>query len=55
MIHITEMRKAGDLRGMSRVTELKDNLGLSSALQSFAARFFGQGATKSIIIETPLG
>ena len=45
MIQITEMRKAGELRGMSRVTELKDNLGLSSALQSFASRFFGQGAT----------
>ena len=55
MLQITEMRKAGDLRGMSRVTELKDNLGLSSALQSFAARFFGQGATTSGIIETPMG
>lgn len=55
MLHITEMRKAGELRGMSRVTELKDNLGLSSALQSFAARFFGQGATTSGIIETPQG
>jgi len=55
MIHITEMRKAGELRGMSRVTELKDNLGLSSALQSFASRFFGQGATTSGIIETPMG
>jgi len=53
MLQITEMRKAGDLRGMSRVTELKDNLGLSSALQSFAARFFGQGATTQGIIETP--
>jgi len=55
MLHITEMRKAGDLRGMSRVTELKDNLGLSSALQSFASRFFGQGATTAGIIETPMG
>jgi HK97 family phage portal protein len=55
MIQITEMRKAGELRGMSRVTELKDNLGLSSALQSFASRFFGQGATTSGIIETPQG
>jgi HK97 family phage portal protein len=40
---------------MSRVTELKDNLGLSSALQSFASRFFGQGATTQGIIETPQG
>jgi len=55
MLHMTEMRKAGELRGMSRVSELKDNLGLSSALQSFAARFFGQGATTSGIIETPMG
>ena len=53
MLQITEMRKAGELRGMSRVTELKDNLGLSSALQSFASRFFGQGATTQGIIETP--
>lgn len=54
MLHITEMRKAGELRGMSRVVELKDNLGLSSALQSFASRFFAQGATTSGIIQTPL-
>jgi len=55
MLQITEMRKAGELRGISRVAELKDNLGLASALQSFAARFFGQGATTSGIIETPMG
>jgi HK97 family phage portal protein len=55
MLHITEMRKAGELRGISRVTELKDNLGLASALQSFASRFFGQGATTSGVIETPMG
>jgi HK97 family phage portal protein len=55
MLHMTEMRKAGELRGISRVTELKDNLGLASALQSFASRFFGQGATTSGVIETPNG
>jgi HK97 family phage portal protein len=53
MIHITEMRKPGALRGLSRVSELKDNLGLASALQSFASRFFGQGATVQGIIEFP--
>lgn len=53
MIQITEMRKPGALRGLSRVSELKDNLGLASALQSFAARFFGQGATVQGIIEFP--
>jgi len=55
MLHMTEMRKAGELRGVSRVSELKDNLGLASALQSFASRFFGQGATTSGVIETPMG
>ena len=53
MLHITEIRKPGAMRGISRVTELKENLGLASALQSFAARFFGQGATTQGIIEFP--
>jgi HK97 family phage portal protein len=53
MLHITEIRKPGALRGTSRVNELKENLGLASALQSFAARFFGQGATSQGIIEFP--
>lgn len=55
MLHITEMRKAGELRGISRVSQLKDNLGLATALQSFASRFFAQGATTSGVIETPMG
>lgn len=53
MIHITEIRKPGATRGLSRVTELRENLGLASALQSFASRFFGQGATTQGIIEYP--
>lgn len=53
MIHITEIRKPGATRGLSRVHELKENLGLASALQSFASRFFGQGATTQGIIEFP--
>jgi HK97 family phage portal protein len=53
MLHITEIRKPQALTGLSRVTELKDNLGLASALQSFAARFFGQGATTNGVIEYP--
>jgi len=53
MLHITEIRKPGAIRGTSRVNELKENLGLASALQSFAARFFGQGATTQGVIEFP--
>lgn len=52
IIHITEIRKAGANRGVSRVSELKDNLGLGIALQNFASRFFAQGAVTAGIIET---
>ena len=53
MLHITELRKPGQLRGVSRVDELKETLGLTGALEQFAARFFGQGSTTSGIIEVP--
>jgi HK97 family phage portal protein len=53
MLHITEIRKAGEVRGVSRVSELRDNLGLAVALQNFASRFFAQGATTAGVIESP--
>ena len=53
MLHIREFTRPGELRGMSRVYELKQQLGLSAALDEFAARFFGQGATTSGVIEYP--
>ena len=52
MIHIRELLLPGELRGKSRVEMVKENLGLASALEQFAARFFG-GATSSGIIEYP--
>jgi len=53
MIHITEMRQPGVLRGVSRVDTLRQTLGLSKALEDFSAQFFGSGSTTSGIIETP--
>lgn len=53
ILHITEMRKPGALRGVSRIDELKETLGLTAALDDFAARFFGQGSTTSGLIEVP--
>jgi HK97 family phage portal protein len=53
MLHIREFTRPGEIRGMSRVSELKQQLGLSAALDEFAARFFGQGATTSGVIEYP--
>lgn len=53
VIHILDVASPGHLCGISRVEKLKNSLGVASALQSFAARFFSQGATASGIIEFP--
>ena len=53
VIHIPDVVRPGEVRGISRVIALKDNFGLAIALESYAARFFGQGATTSGIIEFP--
>jgi HK97 family phage portal protein len=53
MIHVTELRRPGQLRGDSRIELLKQNIGLAKALEEFAERFFGDGATTSGIIEFP--
>ncbi|NBQ97599.1 MAG: phage portal protein [Microbacteriaceae bacterium] len=53
MIHLSELRLPGELRGKSRIDLVKENLGLSKALEEFAARFFGQGSHTSGIIEYP--
>ena len=53
VIHIPDVVRPGEIRGISRVIALTDNFGLAIALESYAARFFGQGATTSGIIEFP--
>ena len=53
VLHITELRKPGALRGISRIDEVKQSLGLASALEEFSARFFGSGSVTAGIIEWP--
>jgi HK97 family phage portal protein len=53
IIFIPDVVRPGSLRGISRVEALKDNFGLAMALENYAARFFGQGATTQGIIEFP--
>lgn len=53
IIHIIDLAEPGSLVGLSRVNKLKDALGVASALQAYAARFFGQGATTQGVIEFP--
>lgn len=53
ILHIVDVIEPGALRGISRVSKLGDALGVASALQQYAARFFGQGATTQGVIEYP--
>jgi HK97 family phage portal protein len=53
IVHITDLIQPGSLTGLSRVERLKEALGLSAAMQTFASRFFGTGATTQGIIEFP--
>ena len=53
VVFIPDVVRPGHIRGISRVEALKDNFGLALALESYAARFFGQGATTQGIIEYP--
>lgn len=53
IIHIIDLAEPGSLKGIARVTKLKEALGVATALQSYAARFFGQGSTTQGIIEFP--
>lgn len=53
IIHIIDLATPGSLTGLSRVDKLKDALGVATALQSYAARFFSNGASTNGIIEYP--
>jgi len=54
VLHITgSLLQPGQVRANSIVDKLKETIGLDIAVQSFAARFFGQGTLMSGIIETP--
>ena len=53
VVFISDLVRPGEIRGMARVEALKDNLGLSMALESYAARFFSNSATPQGIITFP--
>lgn len=51
VLMITDVVRPGHIRGISRVDALKENFGLALALEEYAARFFGQGANPTGVIE----
>ena len=52
MLHITELVMPGQVKGVSRIDQVKQELGLSQALTEFAARFFANGTAVGGIIQT---
>jgi len=53
IIFIPDLLRPGKMRGVNRVKALRENLGLSLALESFAATFFGQGTNMNGYIAYP--
>ena len=53
VIYIPDLLKPGTIRGVSRVTAMKENLALAKSLEMYAANFFGSGTTLQGVIEYP--
>ena len=53
VLYIPDLLRPGTVRGVSRVHALKENLGLSKALELYAGHFFGSGTTLQGVIEYP--
>lgn len=53
VLHLTELRLPGRLRGESRITQLRQTMGLAQELTKFSATFFANGSITTGIIETP--
>jgi HK97 family phage portal protein len=53
MVHIPLFATAGSMRGMSPVEHHRTTLGLASATQLYAAKFYENGAAPSAVIRVP--
>jgi len=53
IVYIPDLLKPGQIRGVSRVGAMKENLSLAKALESYAATFFGSGTTLHGVIQVP--
>lgn len=53
IVFVPDVVRPGHIKGISRVDYLKNNLSLATALENYAARFFGTGTHTSGVIEFP--
>jgi len=54
IVHITDLRMPGAIKGTSRIDALREPLGIGKALDTYVSSYFGQGTTgQRIVIEVP--
>lgn len=53
VLHLTEMLMPGEVRGVSRIRQAREALGLGLALETYAAEFFSNGAYAGGVLEFP--
>ena len=53
IVHITDLRLPGALHGTSRISELRETLGIAKALEEYSALFFGSGSSAAGVIQVP--
>jgi HK97 family phage portal protein len=53
IVHITELREPGALKGTSRIDRLRETFGIGKALDDYVARYFGSGTLSSGIVTVP--
>ena len=53
VLYIPDLMKPGQLRGVSRVESLKEQLGIGKALDAYTGQFFGNGTSLNGVIEYP--
>ena len=54
IVHITDLRKPGAIKGSSRIDELRDAIGIGKALDEYVAAYFDQGTIgKRLVVEVP--
>lgn len=53
LLHIPGIMFPGELKGLSPVEAARQSIGMGMAAQEFGAKFFGQGAVMSGVIEAP--
>jgi len=54
IVHITDLRMPGAIKGTSRIDALREALGIGKALDTYVASYFGQGTIgQKVVIEVP--